>query len=75
MLHMIQTEAMTMGSKIVVMNNGQIMQVADPDTLYNKPDNLFCATFIGSPQMNIFENLYEMVRSNQISSIFRLISM
>jgi len=54
-----QTEAMTMGSKIVVMNNGQIMQVADPDTLYNKPDNLFCATFIGSPQMNIFENLYE----------------
>ncbi|HAF08305.1 MAG: sn-glycerol-3-phosphate ABC transporter ATP-binding protein UgpC [bacterium] len=54
-----QTEAMTMGSKIVVMNNGQIMQIADPDTLYNKPENLFCATFIGSPQMNIFENVYE----------------
>ncbi|MEJ5307030.1 MAG: ABC transporter ATP-binding protein [candidate division WOR-3 bacterium] len=62
-----QTEAMTMGSKIVVMNNGEIMQIADPDTLYNRPANLFCATFIGSPQMNIFENVYE---NRQIRSDF-----
>lgn len=54
-----QTEAMTMGSKIVVMNNGEILQVASPDLLYNRPENLFTATFIGSPQMNIFENVYE----------------
>lgn len=47
-----QTEAMTMGSRIVVMKDGIIQQVADPQTIYNHPANLFVASFIGSPQMN-----------------------
>jgi multiple sugar transport system ATP-binding protein len=47
-----QTEAMTLGSRIVVMKGGVIQQVDTPQNLYNKPDNLFVAGFIGSPQMN-----------------------
>ena len=47
-----QTEAMTMGNRIVVMKDGIIHQVADPITLYNKPVNKFVAGFIGSPPMN-----------------------
>ena len=47
-----QTEAMTMGTRICVMNDGIIQQVADPKTIYNKPANLFVAGFIGAPQMN-----------------------
>jgi multiple sugar transport system ATP-binding protein len=48
-----QVEAMTLGQKIVVMNNGVIQQVADPRTLYDEPANLFVAGFIGAPPMNI----------------------
>lgn len=47
-----QTEAMTMGNRIVVMKDGIIQQVADPITLYDKPINKFVAGFIGSPPMN-----------------------
>lgn len=47
-----QTEAMTLGTRIVVMNHGVIQQVDTPKNLYNHPDNLFVAGFIGSPQMN-----------------------
>lgn len=47
-----QTEAMTMGDRIVVMKDGHIQQIADPITLYDKPVNKFVAGFIGSPQMN-----------------------
>ncbi len=47
-----QTEAMTMGDRIAIMNAGQIQQVAQPLELYNKPANLFVAEFIGSPPMN-----------------------
>lgn len=47
-----QTEAMTLGTRIVVMNNGVVQQVDTPKNLYNHPDNLFVAGFIGSPQMN-----------------------
>ena len=47
-----QTEAMTMGTRIVVMKDGFIQQVATPQSLYEEPINLFVATFIGSPQMN-----------------------
>jgi len=50
-----QVEAMTMGSRIVVMKDGFIQQVASPQVLYDNPCNHFVATFIGSPQMNIFE--------------------
>lgn len=47
-----QTEAMTMGDRIVVMKDGHIQQIADPITLYDKPVNKFVAGFIGSPPMN-----------------------
>lgn len=48
-----QVEAMTMGDQIVVMSDGNIMQVAAPMDLYQEPENLFVAQFIGSPPMNI----------------------
>ncbi len=48
-----QTEAMTMGTRIVVMKDGFIQQVDDPQTLYENPCNMFVAGFIGSPQMNL----------------------
>ena len=47
-----QTEAMTMGSRIVVMKDGYIQQVDSPQVLYEKPCNMFVAGFMGSPQMN-----------------------
>lgn len=50
-----QTEAMTMGTRIVVMKDGIVQQVADPQTIYNKPSNIFVAGFIGSPQMNFLD--------------------
>lgn len=48
-----QTEAMTLGTRIVVMRDGIIQQVDTPKNIYNHPSNLFVATFIGSPQMNV----------------------
>jgi len=50
-----QTEAMTMGDRICVMNEGEIMQTAEPLELYKKPANLFVAGFIGSPSMNLLK--------------------
>ena len=50
-----QTEAMTMGNRIVVMKNGFIQQADTPISLFEDPSNLFVATFLGSPQMNIVE--------------------
>jgi len=50
-----QTEAMTMADRIVVMKDGFVQQIADPDTLYNHPANIFVAGFIGTPQMNFLE--------------------
>jgi len=47
-----QTEAMTLGDRVVVMRGGYIQQVGDPQTLYDNPVNLFVAGFIGSPSMN-----------------------
>ncbi|OGO77313.1 MAG: sugar ABC transporter ATP-binding protein [Clostridiales bacterium GWB2_37_7] len=48
-----QTEAMTMGTRIVIMKDGEIQQIDSPQNAYDKPNNLFVACFIGSPQMNI----------------------
>ena len=50
-----QVEAMTMGDRICVMNEGEIMQIDEPLNLYNRPTNLFVAGFIGSPSMNLFK--------------------
>ena len=49
-----QTEAMTLGTRIVVMKDGVIQQVASPKEIYEHPANMFVASFIGSPQMNNF---------------------
>ena len=57
-----QTEAMTMGDRIVVMNKAVIQQVADPLTIYDHPANRFVASFIGSPPMNFLTGTIE--RSN-----------
>ena len=54
-----QTEAMTMASRIVVMKGGYIQQIGTPIEIYDHPSNLFVATFIGSPAMNILEGEYE----------------
>ena len=50
-----QVEAMTMGSRIVVMKDGIVQQVDTPQNIYNYPANIFVASFIGSPQMNFFD--------------------
>jgi multiple sugar transport system ATP-binding protein len=50
-----QVEAMTMGDRVAVMRKGELQQMADPQTLYDSPNNLFVASFIGSPAMNIVE--------------------
>ena len=50
-----QTEAMTLGTRIVVMKDGVIQQVDTPQNLYEKPQNLFVAGFMGSPQMNFLD--------------------
>ena len=50
-----QTEAMTLGTRIVVLKDGIIQQVDTPQNLYNTPNNIFVAGFIGSPQMNLID--------------------
>jgi multiple sugar transport system ATP-binding protein len=50
-----QEEAMTMGDRIAVMNDGRLQQVGEPNEVYNDPANLFVAQFIGSPSMNTIE--------------------
>jgi multiple sugar transport system ATP-binding protein len=50
-----QTEAMTMGTRIAVMKDGILQQVDTPQSLYDRPDNVFVAGFIGSPSMNFFD--------------------
>jgi multiple sugar transport system ATP-binding protein len=64
-----QTEAMTMGTRIVVMKDGFIQQVDSPTSLYNKPCNLFVASFIGSPQMN-FVNVKVEKRGDEVHLLF-----
>jgi multiple sugar transport system ATP-binding protein len=54
-----QVEAMTMGDKVAVMRKGELQQVADPQTLYDRPVNLFVGGFIGSPSMNMVEATLE----------------
>jgi multiple sugar transport system ATP-binding protein len=54
-----QVEAMTMGNRVAVMRKGEIQQVADPQTLYDRPVNLFVGGFIGSPSMNLLDATIE----------------
>ncbi len=64
-----QTEAMTMGDRIVVMKDGVIQQADTPQNLYNKPFNMFVAGFIGSPQMNFLDAVVS-IRDNRIFLVF-----
>ena len=57
-----QIEAMTMGDRVAVMRKGELQQVDDPQTLYDRPVNLFVGGFIGSPAMNMLDS--EIVASN-----------
>ena len=57
-----QVEAMTMGTRVAVLQRGRLQQVATPQRLYDEPDNLFVATFIGSPAMNLFPGHVEAAR-------------
>ena len=52
-----QVEAMTMGDRVAVLNRGYLMQVDSPQELYDNPDNVFVAGFIGSPAMNLMEGV------------------
>ena len=55
-----QTEAMTLGDRIVVMNEGHIMQIGTPSEVFNRPANRFVAGFIGTPQMNFLDASLEV---------------
>ena len=57
-----QVEAMTMGTRVAVLQRGRLQQVATPQRLYDEPDNLFVATFIGSPAMNLVPGHVEAAR-------------
>jgi multiple sugar transport system ATP-binding protein len=55
-----QIEAMTMGDRVAVMSKGYLQQVATPQVLYDHPNNVFVATFIGSPQMNLVMGTFRL---------------
>lgn len=59
-----QTEAMTMGTRIVVMKDGEIRQIGIPQEIYENPNNLFVAKFIGSPPMNVFDGIVHMSKED-----------
>ncbi len=54
-----QTEAMTMGDRIVILNKGEVQQIGPPDEVYFNPANRFVAGFLGSPSMNFFQGLMD----------------
>jgi multiple sugar transport system ATP-binding protein len=56
-----QTEAMTMGDRIAILNDGELQQVAEPEICYSEPNNRFVAGFIGSPSMNLFDVTVESI--------------
>jgi multiple sugar transport system ATP-binding protein len=64
-----QIEAMTMGDRVTVMRDGRLQQVDTPQHLYDHPDNIFVAAFIGSPAMNLYDAVVgENVRSIKLGS-------
>lgn len=64
-----QTEAMTLGTRIVVMKDGVVQQVDTPQNLYQKPGNLFVAGFMGSPQMNFLDAVIKEKGGNLVAQI------
>ena len=65
-----QIEAMTLADKIVIMNKGKIEQTGTPDDIYNNPNNIFVAEFIGNPKMNIFKVSSEDIISKDTFRLF-----
>ena len=62
-----QVEAMTLADRIVILNNGNIEQIGNPNEIYSNPENIFVAQFIGTPKMNIFDiNYNEIISDNSI---------
>lgn len=64
-----QTEAMTLGDRIVVMKDGYIQQIGTPQEVFRHPANLFVATFIGTPQMNLFDASIQKEKENYLLQI------
>jgi multiple sugar transport system ATP-binding protein len=62
-----QIEAMTMGDRVAVMRKGELQQVDDPQTLYDRPVNLFVGGFIGSPAMNMLEATIERANGSAVA--------
>jgi len=65
-----QVEAMTLADKMVILNEGRIEQVGSPDEIYNFPNNLFVAEFIGTPKMNIIKINKSNIINNNTLRIF-----
>lgn len=59
-----QVEAMTLADKIVVLKDGEVMQIGSPMELYHKPDNLFVARFLGAPSMNLIDVEIREIRAD-----------
>ena len=64
-----QTEAMTLGDRIVIMRDGFIQQIGTPQEVFDHPANLFVAGFIGSPQMNFFDGSLELDQSGNYYAV------
>ncbi|MGL6314194.1 ABC transporter ATP-binding protein [Vibrio sp. WXL103] len=67
-----QTEAMTLADRIVILNEGRIIQVGTPEEIYNSPINTFVATFVGHPEMNLVNIRSNQSLQNQIYDATRL---
>ncbi|MGC6536576.1 MAG: ABC transporter ATP-binding protein [Candidatus Puniceispirillaceae bacterium] len=65
-----QVEAMTLADKIVVLKDGEVMQVGAPMDLFNNPANEFVAGFLGSPKMNFFDGVIEAVKADKSTAKF-----
>ncbi|GFN34556.1 ABC transporter ATP-binding protein [Tepidimicrobium xylanilyticum] len=63
-----QTEAMTLGDRIIIMNYGEVQQIGNPQEVYENPSNEFVATFIGTPKMNIFDG--ELIKEDNRYFLF-----
>jgi multiple sugar transport system ATP-binding protein len=65
-----QVEALTMGDRVAVFNAGELLQIGSPDELYNAPDNLFVAAFIGSPRINLVDTELVGIDGNGVTVRF-----
>ena len=66
-----QVEAMTLADKIVVLKDGEVMQVGTPMKLFNSPENEFVAGFLGSPKMNFFSGYLNNISENRTKGVFQ----